>query len=102
MRCLPPRSTAIRPAPARVSATAVERFAQAMRTRLSTDEIPFRKAYIRSIVDRIEVDDRCIRIMGRKGVLEQAVLAEGGIRPGVHTIVPSWRPREDSNLRPSD
>ena len=75
-----------------VSTMAIDRFAQAMRTRLSTGEIPFRKAYIRSIVDRIEVDDTCVRIMGRKDVLEQAVLAEGRTAPGVHTFVPSWRP----------
>ncbi len=70
-----------------------------MREKLSSGEIPFRKAYIRSIVDRIEVDDRCIRIMGRKDVLEQAVLAEGGTAaPMVHSFVPKWRTRQDSNL----
>ncbi len=77
----------------------MDRFARAMREKLSSGEIPFRKAYIRSIVDRIEVDDRCIRIMGRKDVLEQAVLAEGGgAAPMVHSFVPKWRTRQDSNL----
>lgn len=85
-----------------ISAAAVDRFARAMRERLSSGQVPFRKAYIRSIVDRIEVDDRCIRIMGRKDVLEQAVLAEGGTAPPVHTFVPSWRARLGSNQRPSD
>lgn len=84
-----------------VSPAAVDRFARAMREKLSTGEVPFRKAYIRSIVDRIEVDDRCIRIMGRKDVLEQAVLAEGGgTTPVVHSFVPKWRARQDLNLRP--
>ena len=82
-----------------ISPAAVDRFARAMRDKLSSGEIPFRKAYIRSIVDRIEVDDRCIRIMGRKDVLEQAVLAEGGTAaPMVHSFVPKWRTRQDSNL----
>ena len=82
-----------------VSPAAVDRFARAMREKLSGGEIPFRKAYIRSIVDRIEVDDRCIRIMGRKDVLEQAVLAEGGTAaPVVHSFVPKWRTRQESNL----
>jgi hypothetical protein len=31
-----------------------------------------------AIVDRVEVNDRQIRIVGRKDVLEQAVLAGGG------------------------
>ncbi len=56
-----------------------------------------------SAVDRIEVADRCIRIMGRKDVLEQAVLAEGGTAaPVVHSFVPKWRARQDLNLRPQD
>lgn len=79
-----------------VSPATVDRFARAMREKLSSGEIPFRKAYIRSIVDRIEVDDRCIRIMGRKNVLEQAVLAEGGTAaPMVHIFVPKWRTGQD-------
>jgi site-specific DNA recombinase len=56
-----------------VSPLAVDRFVRAMRERLRTGDVPFRKAYIGSIVDRIEVDDTQVRIMGRKEVLEQAV-----------------------------
>ena len=81
-----------------ISLAAVDRFARAMREKLSSGEIPFRKAYIRSIVDRIEVDDRCIRILGRKDVLEQAVLANGAPLHRVRTFVPKWRTRQDSNL----
>ncbi len=76
----------------------LERFAQAMRSRLSTIEIPFRRAYIHSTIDRIEIDDRCIRINRSKDVLEQDVMAEGRTAPGIHTFEPNWRPRQDSNL----
>jgi site-specific DNA recombinase len=62
------------------------------------DERPFRKAYLGAIVDRVEVDDREIRIIGRKDVLEQAVLAKGGPVPGVRSFVRKWRTRQDSNL----
>ena len=85
-----------------VSPLAVDRFARAMRERLTTGEVPFRKAYIGSIVDRIEVDDTQVRIMGRKEVLEQAVRSSGTMPPVVHTFVPNWRPRQDLNLRPPD
>jgi site-specific DNA recombinase len=37
-----------------------------MREKLTAGEIPFRKAYLASLVDRIEVDDREARIVGRK------------------------------------
>ncbi len=80
---------------------AVDRFAQSMRERLTGGDIPFRKAYINSIVDRIEVDDHTVRIMGRKDVLEQAVIANDRTQPVVHSFVPNWRPRQDLNLRPS-
>ena len=69
-----------------------------MRERLTTGDVPFRKAYIGSIVDRIEVDDTQVRIMGRNEVLEQAVRCGGTMPPMVHTFVPNWRPRQDLNL----
>ena len=85
-----------------ITPDAVARFGEIMREKLTSGEIPFRKAYIGSIVDRIEVDDHQIRILGRKDVLEQAVLAKGGPTPGVRSFVRNWRARKDSNLRPSD
>ncbi len=42
-----------------------------MREKLTTGEVPFRKAYLGSIVDGVEVDDRELHIVGRKDVLEQ-------------------------------
>ena len=50
------------------------------------------------LVDRIEVDDRQIRILSRKDVLEAAATANGGPVPGVRSIVPKWRTQQDSNL----
>ncbi len=46
-----------------------------MRENLTTGSTPFRKAYLRSLIDVIEVDDTQIRIKGTKDVLERAVLA---------------------------
>jgi hypothetical protein len=43
-----------------------------MRSNVLTGDTPFRRAYIRSVIDQVEVDDEEIRICGRKGVLEQA------------------------------
>ena len=70
---------------------AITHFGQLMREKLTSGEIPFRKAYIGSIVDRIEVDDHQIRILGRKDVLEQAVIANGGPVPRVRSFVRNWR-----------
>ena len=45
-----------------------------MNEKLDTGDTSARKTYIRSIVDAIEVDDRAIRIVGSRDVL-QAVIA---------------------------
>jgi site-specific DNA recombinase len=52
----------------------VERFGRTMQENFSTGSIPFRKAYLRALVDVIEVDDHQIRIKGSKELLEKAVL----------------------------
>lgn len=83
-----------------IGPTQIARFGETMRQRLTTGEVPFRKAWIGAIVDRIEVDDHQIRIVGRKDVLEAAVAADGGPMPWVRSFVRKWRARLESNQRP--
>jgi site-specific DNA recombinase len=79
----------------------VERFGRMMRDNITAGDVPFRKAYINSVVDRIEVDDHAIRIIGDKASLEQIIAgsAKGAV---VRSHVRKWRARRDSNSRPSD
>lgn len=74
----------------RLTTDRIAQFSATMRERIMSGEVPFRKAWIGSIVDRIEVDDREIRIHGRKDVLEQCVL--GGAKPTgvVRSSVRGW------------
>jgi len=65
----------------------IERFCAFMRERITEGETPFRKAYLRSIIDAIEVDDKVIRIHGSKASLEQAVIAGEQIGKGVRSFV---------------
>jgi hypothetical protein len=37
--------------------------------------VPFRKAYLRSLIETIEIDDAQVRIRGSKDELEKAVFA---------------------------
>ena len=75
-----------------------------MRENLTTGAVPFRKAVITSFVDRIEVDDHEIRIMGDKGTLERAVLGgsgSSGAEPGgVRSLVRNWRRGSPPHPRP--
>jgi hypothetical protein len=66
-----------------------------MRERLTTGDVPFRKAYLGTIIDRVEVDDTVIRIMGRKDVLEAAIARGGTPGAPVHSFVRRWRTRQE-------
>ena len=73
-----------------------------MRENICHGDVPFRRAYIRVVVDQVEVDDREIRIHGRKSVLERLVMGGGATPSGVPSFVRKWRARRDSNSRPPD
>lgn len=73
-----------------------------MRENLTSGSIPFRKAYIQSIIDVVEVDDGLTRIKGSKDVLEQAVLASRSGDMQCSQMSTRWRARRDSNSRPPD
>ena len=75
----------------------IEHFGRAMREKFTTGSVPFRKAYLQSLIDVIEVDDTQIRIKGSKDVLERAVLAgQAGSAEGSQMST-RWRARRDSN-----
>lgn len=59
----------------RIDPALIESFGRTMCENLTAGSTPFRKAYLRALVDVIEVDDAHIRIKGSKDVLERAVLA---------------------------
>jgi hypothetical protein len=68
-----------------------------MRENLSSGSIPFRKAYLQSLIDVIEVDDTQIRIRGNKDVLERAVLASRNGTIPSSQMSTSWRSLGESN-----
>jgi site-specific DNA recombinase len=80
----------------------IESFGRLMRQNLTGGSIPFRKAYLQSVVDLIEVDDTQIRINCGKDILEKAVLASRNGSPDSSQMSTRWRARRDSNSRPLD
>lgn len=83
---------------ARITEDNIAAFADLMRANILNGEIPFRRAYIRSLIDQVEVDDTEIRIHGRRSVLERLVMGGGAAPAGVPSFVRKWRARQDSNL----
>ena len=51
---------------AKVTDEKIAAFVEVMRVNVLTGETPFRRAYIRSMIDQVEVDDTEIRIIGRR------------------------------------
>jgi site-specific DNA recombinase len=76
----------------------IESFGRTMRENLTTGSTPFRKAYLRSLIDVIEVDDAHIRIKGSKDILEKAVLANRQGAEPRSQMSTNWRTRHDSNV----
>ena len=82
----------------RIDPALIERFGRSMREKFTAGSVPFRKAYLQSLIDVVEVDDHCIRIQGSKDVLKRAILAgQAAGEPGSQMST-RWRARQDSNL----
>ena len=82
----------------RIDPALIESFGRSMRENLTTGSTPFRKAYLRSLIDVIEIDDGQIRIKGSKDVLERAVLGNRTKAEPSSQMSTKWRTRQDSNL----
>jgi site-specific DNA recombinase len=80
----------------------IDAFARLMTEKLDTGDTTARKTYIRSIVDAIEVDDKAIRIIGSRDVLQAVIAGKQTANGNVRGFVRNWRARRDSNSRPSD
>ncbi len=84
--------------PSEIDPELIERFGQLLRANVTSGEIPFRKAWLQAIVDRIEVGADVIRILGDRGNLETALTEAGSSAvPGVRSSVRKWRALRESN-----
>ncbi len=76
----------------------IEAFSALLREKLETGDTQARKAYLRSIISRIEVDDHKIRIIGEKASLASVIAGQQTQSGNVRGFVRKWRARKDSNL----
>jgi hypothetical protein len=80
---------------ARITGEKIAVAVEAMRANVLQGPIPFRRAYLRAMIDNVEVDDTEVRIYGRRTVLERLVMGDGVAPAGVPSFVRKWRARED-------
>ena len=81
----------------------VEQFGR--RENIRSGDVPFRMAYLRSIIERVEVDDASIRIVGEAATFEPVMAGTANAAEskaagafGVRSSVRKWCTRQDSNL----
>ena len=76
-------------------------FARTARKRMRTDGGGYRRDHLRALAQRVEVDQKELRIMGSKSVLLRTLVAASSAKTagfGVPSSVPKWRTRHDSNV----
>jgi site-specific DNA recombinase len=83
--------------PGEIPLAAIEQFGRVMRENIANGEIPLRKSYLRAVVDRIEVDDASIRIIGDGARLEQVIGGKSVSEAGVRSFGRKWRSLGESN-----
>ena len=73
-----------------------------LRDKLFNGPPELRQAYARVLMSEVAVTRDEIRITGSKSILARCASTElGDVAPSVLSFVQKWRPRQDSNLRPS-
>jgi site-specific DNA recombinase len=78
----------------------LESFAQLIKGKLESGDVHARKAYLRSVISYIEVDDDKVRVVGDKATLAAAIAGRQVRSDNVRGFVRKWRARRDSNTRP--
>ncbi len=83
-----------------ITSEALKTFARTARKRMRTDGGGYRRDHLRALAQRVEVDQKELRIMGLKSALLRTLVAASSAKTagfGVPSSVPKWRPEEDSN-----
>src|SRR5215470_11358592 len=76
----------------------IVRFGRMMQEHFTAGSVPFRKAYLQSLITIIEVDEHQIRIRGTKDLLEKAVLASQNGPAACSRMSTKWRSLRDCTI----
>jgi site-specific DNA recombinase len=86
---------------AQITPASIEAFSKLMNEKLENGDFQARKAYLRSIISAIEVDDGAARILGEKTQLAAVLTGQNQRTARVRGFVRKWCGQEDSNLHGS-
>ncbi len=86
-----------------ITSEALKTFARMARKRMRTENGGYRRDHLRALAQRVEVDQKELRIMGSKSALLRTLVSAESAKTagfGVPGSVPKWRTRHDSNAWP--
>jgi site-specific DNA recombinase len=78
-----------------ISTDQIAGFAALMERNLTSGSVPFRKSYIATLVDQIDVSGDAIKIRGKRSRLKRGLMSA---TEKVPSPIQEWRARKDSNL----
>jgi DNA invertase Pin-like site-specific DNA recombinase len=84
-----------------ITPQALKTFARTALKRMRTESGGYRRDHLRALAQRVEVDQKELRIMGSKSVLLRTLVAAESAKTagfGVPSSVPKWRALRDSNF----
>ena len=76
---------------AQITEAKIAAFVATMRENVLSGDTGFRRAWLRAVIDNVEVDDTEIRIHGRSSVLERLVMGSEALPAAVPSFVRNWR-----------
>jgi site-specific DNA recombinase len=82
---------------AAITPARLESFSRVMNEKLDCGDVQAKKAYLRSVIAYVEVDDDRVRIVGEKATLAAVIAGEQSQASKVRGFVRKWRARRDSN-----
>ena len=82
---------------AAIDAQKIDAFARLMADKLDNGDTNARKGYIHSIIDAVEVDDKAVRIVGSKDVLQAVIAGKQNANGNVRGFVRKWCAGEDES-----
>ena len=82
---------------AKITPERIEAFTRLVREKLDSGDSQARKAYLRAVISRIEIDDQVVRIIGEKASLADVIAGRQAQAPNVRGFVRKWRALGESN-----
>jgi site-specific DNA recombinase len=84
-----------------ITPQALKTFARTARKRTRTENGGYRRDHLRALAQRVEVDQKELRITGSKSVLLRTLVAAESAKTagfGVPSSVPKWRARNEATV----